>query len=89
LTRKEKRRIKTLEPYTEIVEPIPSIVPDDVLELIPDVSSVEDVVKEVENTNESTETINHESETLETVISEENSVTEQDSPFFIGGDSDE
>lgn len=87
LTRKEKKQIKALEPYMEIVEPVPSVVPDDVLELIPDVSAVEESMEETEISNE--EIINRESETLETVISEENTVTEQDAPFFIGGDSNE
>ena len=87
LTRKEKKQIKALEPYMEIIEPVPSVVPEDVLELIPDVSAVEKSMEETEISNE--EIINRESETLETVISEENTVTEQDAPFFIGGDSNE
>lgn len=89
LTRKEKKQIKALEPYIEIVEPVPSVVPEEVLELIPDISPVEEIVEETETSDEETETINRESETLETVISEENTVTEQDAPFFIGGDSNE
>ena len=89
LTRKEKKRIKALEPYVEIVEPVPSVVPDNVLEQIPDVSAAEKIIEETEATNEETEIINHESETLETVISEENIVTDQNLPFFMGGDSNE
>ena len=89
LTRKEKKQIKALEPYIEIVEPVPSVVPEEVLELIPDISPVEEIVEETEASDEETETINQESETLETVISEQNTVTEQDAPFFIGGDSNE
>ena len=46
-------------------------------------------MEETEASDEETETINQESETLETIISEENTVTEQDAPFFIGGDSNE
>lgn len=89
LTRKEKKQIKALEPYIEIVEPVPSVVPEEVLELIPDVSPVEEIVEETEASDKETEAINQESETLETVISEENTMTEQESPFFIGGDSNE
>mgnify|MGYP003287526661 CR=1 FL=1 len=88
LTRSEKKQIKALEPYIEIIEPVPSVVPEEVLELIPDASPVEEIV-ENEALNEETEAINRESETLETVIEEENTVTEQDAPFFIGGDSNE
>lgn len=89
LTHKEKKQIKALEPYMEIIEPVPSVVPEDILEQIPDVLVTEEFVEQPENTDKKAESINLESETLETVISEENTVTEQDSPFFVGGDSDE
>ena len=88
LTHKEKKQIKALEPYTEIIEPAPAVVPEDILEQIPDVSVVEETEEQTEYENDM-ENLNRESETLETVISEENTVTEQDVPFFMGGDSDE
>lgn len=87
LTQNEKKQIKSLEPYIEIIEPVPSVVPDEVIELIPDASPVEQIAEKNEASDE--EAINRESETLETVIEEENTVTEQDAPFFIGGDSNE
>lgn len=88
LTRKEKKKIKALEPYIE-TEAV-SVVPDEILEEIPDMSAEEIIQqieeeKTVENEKED-EDIAHKSENLDTVISEENTVTEQESPFNMGGD---
>ena len=88
LTHSEKKKIKALEPYIEIPEPAPSVVPEDILEQIPDVSVVEEIAKQEEAENE-LKNLNRESETLETVISEENTVTTEELPFFMGGESDE
>lgn len=87
-TRKEKRRIKETEPYTEIE--IITVVPDEILEKIPDIS-VEEVVSQSETTEqESDENTNlQESESLDDVVSKENTVTETDAPFITGGDGNE
>jgi electron transport complex protein RnfD len=87
LTIKEKKQINALAPYIE-TEAVPSVVPEEVLEQIPDVPVFEVIIpdSETEETEEKTEIG---SESLETLISEENAVSQQDSPFFIGGDSDE
>ena len=47
----------------------------------------EDNDEKNENNNE--EKISYESESLETVISEENTVTDSEAPFIMGGDSNE
>ncbi len=88
LTRKEKKQIKDLEPYTE-TENVPSVVPEEVLNEIPDLFTVEipELTEEIENNTE--EKISYESENLETVFSEENTVTNSEAPFIMGGDSDE
>ena len=82
-TRKEKLRIKASEPYTEIE--IPTVVPDEILNEIPDISKniielEEDTVNEIPVGD---------SESLDTVVSEENTLAQQESPFIIGGDSNE
>lgn len=82
-TRKEKLRIKASEPYTEIE--IPTVVPDEILNEIPDISKdiielEEDIVNEIPVGD---------SESLDTVVSEENTLARQESPFIIGGDSNE
>ena len=79
-TKKEKLQIKASEPYTEIE--IATVVPEEILSEIPDIS--EDIIVAF---NEEADTV--EAESLEAVVSEENTLSEQDSPFIIGGDSDE
>lgn len=80
LTKKEKSLLVKEE---EIVEtPVPTFVPDEVLNEIPDIS-----VEEIAEENEAP--ANVESESLEDVISEENDVTVEDSPFITGGDDNE
>ncbi len=82
-TRKEKLRIKANEPYTEIE--ISTVVPDEILNEIPDVSDI--IIKSEENI--STEIPVGDSESLDTVVSEENTLALEDSPFIIGGDNHE
>lgn len=86
LTKKEKLRIKVEEVVTDL--PI-TVVPDEVLEEIPDVAeeTKEQSEEVIEETKE--ELPVQESESLEDVISEENTVTETEAPFVIGGGSDE
>ena len=89
LTKKEKAQIVVEEIITPEL-PV-TVVPDEVLEEIPDIpeETTEDVteteiVAEVED-----ETPVQEAESLEEVISEENTVTDQQAPFVIGGGEDE
>ena len=88
LTKKEKSQIVV----EEVVAPeLPvTVVPDEVLEEIPDIP--EEIEEEsTEEITEETEEEAHvqEAETLEEVISEENTVTETEAPFIIGGGEDE
>ncbi len=86
-TRKEKRKIKENEPYTEIE--IITVVPDEIFNEIPDIHS-DEPSNEIENTDEdSLSQPNLESESLESVVSEENAVNDLESPFVTGGDLDE
>ena len=82
LTKKEKAKI---EPKEEI-EPIETVVPDEVLNEIPDAPEIEaeEIVEEPE-----IETVTSERETLETVVAEENTIDETENVFNIGGDGDE
>ncbi len=89
LTKKEKSQIVE----EEIIAPeLPvTVVPDEVLEEIPDIpeENTEDVT-ETEPVEESEEEVTvQEAESLEEVISEENTVTDQQAPFVIGGGEDE
>ncbi len=79
-TKKEILQIKANEPYTEIE--IPTVVPEEILNEIPDISK--DII-----IDSSEETATNETESLDSLVSEENSLLQQDSPFVIGGDSDE
>ena len=89
LTKKEKSQIVV----EEIVAPeLPiTVVPDEVLEEIPDIP--EETTKEITESEIVTEieeeTPVQEAESLEEVISEENTVTDQQAPFVIGGGEDE
>ena len=88
LTKKEKTQLAEEEIPVEI--PI-TVVPDEVLEEIPDIP--DEATEETEETETSVETeeeiVVQEAETLEEVISEENTVTDQQAPFVIGGGDDE
>ena len=89
LTKKEKSQLAEEEIPVEI--PI-TVVPDEVLEEIPDILE-EDMVTETEvpetSAEEQEEIVVQEAETLEEVISEENTVTDQQAPFVIGGGDNE
>lgn len=87
LTFREKKLLKSVEPYIE-TEPTPSIVPENILEQIPDVPVFEVNIPGLEK-DETYEKPTIEGESLETLISEENAVSKQNSPFFTGGDGNE
>ena len=86
-TRKEKQKIKENEPYTEIE--VITVVPDEVLNEIPDIHSDEKHLEANITDELSLSQANTESESLESVVSEENSVNDLVSPFITGGDLDE
>lgn len=86
LTKKEKKLLVKEEEIVEI--PVPTVVPDEVLNEIPDIS-VNEIIEQTEEPEEEPELVITESESLEAVISEENDVTVEDSPFIAGGDGDE
>ena len=88
LTKKEKALIKVEE---FIPEPQIQVVPEEVLEEIPDIPEENTEITEIiENTDTNTETsFVQDAESLEEVVSEENTVTETDAPFVIGGGEDE
>lgn len=89
LTKKEKSQIVVEEIVTPEL-PI-TVVPDEVLEEIPDIpEEITEETAETENAEEvADETPVQEAESLEEVISEENTVTDQQAPFVIGGGEDE
>lgn len=82
---------KVKEEQEEIVavEPAPAVVPEEVLNEIPDIEEtvVEEETEAIEENVE--EPPVQESESLHAVIEEENTVTETEAPFMTGGDSDE
>lgn len=85
LSKKDKKLlVKDAEP---VEAPVPTFVPDEVLNEIPDIS--EEEITEQNEEHKDAEPAVQESETLEAVISEENDVTVDDSPFIAGGDGDE
>ena len=89
LTKKEKSQIVVEEIVTPEL-PI-TVVPDEVLEEIPDITEeITEETAKTENAEEvADETPVQEAESLEEVISEENTVTDQQAPFVIGGGEDE
>lgn len=88
LTKKEKAMLVVEEAP---IEPIITVVPDEVLEEIPDAPQEEAVESEEPEVIEepAPEAPVQEAESLEEVISEENTVTETEAPFVIGGADDE
>lgn len=86
LTKKEKKLLVKEEKVVEV--PTPTFVPDEVLNEIPDISE-EEIIEQTEEVAEETEPAVQESESLEAIISEENDVTVEDSPFITGGDGNE
>ncbi len=84
LTKKEKaQQIVEEEPAVTI---IPTVVSDEVLSEIPDMSN-EEIIEQSDGAEEPSPTV--ESESLEAVIAEENEVNEASSPFIAGGDFNE
>lgn len=86
LTKKEKKQIEDSAEYIEI--PVPTVVPDEVLVEIPDIPE-EEIIEQTEEKTEEVESPVQVSESLEEVISEENDMTEAESPFITGGDGNE
>lgn len=84
------KKEKLLEEKEEniVVEPVETVVPEEVLNEIPDIEEIE-TIEDNEAIEEDTETPVQESESLHQVIEEENTVTETEAPFMTGGDSDE
>lgn len=88
LTKKEKSQIVVEEIITPEL-PV-TVVPDEVLEEIPDIpEETTEEANETETTEEGKVAPVQEAESLEEVISEENTVTDQQAPFVIGGGEDE
>ncbi len=90
LTKKEKLALQTEE---EVVEAPITVVPDEVLEEIPDIpveTTEETTEEETDAVVESEEdTPTGDAESLEEVISEENTITNSEAPFAMGGGEDE
>ncbi len=89
LTRKEKRIIREREPFTETTEESITVVPDEILNEIPDMTEEEIVMQEKKFEVTISDLPIIELDNLDSVISKENAVTEQVSPFITGGDSNE
>ena len=81
LTADEKKKIKAQEPYIE-TEKATTIVPEEILDEIPDLFTVD-------IQDENTESITFESESLKDVIAEENAANFSEAPFNMGGGIDE
>ena len=82
---------KKVEEKEEVViaEPIETVVPEEVLNEIPDIEETTETEDNIEAEEVVEETPVVESESLHQVIEEENTVTETEAPFMTGGDSDE
>lgn len=85
LTKREKKVLAAQETYIEIPQ---TVVPEDILDEIPDHKPT---AEETEEKSEAQEDNSESalSESLDSVISEENTVTDTDAPFMAGGDGDE
>lgn len=86
LTFREKKKIKEQEPYIEI-EKTTTVVPEEILDEIPDLFTVE-IQDETEKTDNKDQ-ITFESESLKAVIAEENATNISEAPFIMGGGIDE
>ena len=84
LTSGEKKKIKAQEPYIE-TEKVTTLVPEEILDEIPDLFTVEIQDENIENNELNT----FESESLKDVIAEENAANFSESPFNMGGGIDE
>lgn len=82
LTRFEKKKIEDSVPFEEITESA-GIVPEEILNEIPDITE-EEIIAQDEEESESVS-----ADALHEAFSEENSVTENDSPLNLGGGSNE
>lgn len=82
-------KVKEEREEIKIVETTETVVPEEVLNEIPDIEEtvVEEETEAIEENVE--EPPVQESESLHDVIEEENTVTETEAPFMTGGDSDE
>ena len=82
-------KVKEEKEEIKIVETTETVVPEEVLNEIPDIEEtvVEEETEAIEENVE--EPPVQESESLHDVIEEENTVTETEAPFMTGGDSDE
>ncbi len=89
LTHKEKRAIQEREPFTEIATDNVTVVPDEILSEIPDMTVEEIAMQEEKFEVTITDIPIMELDNLDTVISTENTVSEQISPFISGGDGNE
>ena len=85
LTFSEKKKIKEQDIYIE-TEKVTTLVPEEILDEIPDLFTVE--IQE-EGTEAKNELNTFESESLKDVIAEENSANINESPFTMGGGIDE
>ena len=82
-------KVKEEKEEIKVIEPTPAVVPEEVLNEIPDVEETE-TEEETETDEEIVEEVPvQESESLHDVIEEENTVTDVQAPFMTGGDSDE
>ena len=85
LTFSEKKKIKEQEIYIE-TEKVTTLVPEEILDEIPDLFTVEIQEEETEAKNELN---TFESESLKDVIAEENAANINEAPFTMGGGIDE
>ena len=87
LTKKEKSQIQS----EEVVDTPITVVPDEVLEEIPDIpQEITEEVAQEEATIETEDVLPiGDAESLEEVVSEENTITENEAPFAMGGGEDE
>lgn len=85
LTKKEKALAQAKE---ETMEPVETVVPDEVLSEIPDAPETEEETEEFTDETE-VEAVIIESESLEAVVAEENTIDETENVFNMGGDGDE
>ena len=85
LTSSEKKKAKEQELYIE-TEKVTTLVPEEILDEIPDLFTVEIQEEEIEAKNELN---TFESESLKDIIAEENAANISEAPFTMGGGIDE
>ncbi len=89
LTRREKKHLRESEPFIDIAEEAPSVVPEEILNEIPDISDEEILNQDEKFIVTIGENSAPDSESFEAIISAENTLSQQDSPFMAGGDHNE